>query len=201
MQKVLGCLIVARYRKEDPLGRSSTIFNMETIFHLIWNKDELFSWSHKQDKNDTIMLRPLVSSAWAKWVHQCGVFGPSIHGFNTIWNPKRSQNNEDIWNCQLELLYTWRKTASVMYSWQNILLLKLVDSSPLYTWECQLFTGLSILCVASWWIPYIPPTFTGAGHQWNGSHQQGPLLELVWPLRATGCNQCLHSPFIDCPHW
>lgn len=70
-----------------------------------------------------------------QWVHQCGVFWPSIRGFITIWNPKRNQNIEDVWNCRLESHYVYMmRMALVMCLWQKI---------PL-TWGCWLESTLNL---------------------------------------------------------
>ena len=34
----------------------------------------------------------------------------------------------------------------------------------------------------------------------NDSYWHGPLLELVQPVKATGCNHCWYSPFTGGPH-
>ena len=34
----------------------------------------------------------------------------------------------------------------------------------------------------------------------NNSYQQRPLLELVQPAKAIGCNQCWYPPFTGGPH-
>ena len=49
-------------------------------------------------------------------------------------------------------------------------------------------------------VSYSPPTLASVGHQWTVRTNRGPLLELVYPVRATGCNQCWYSPFSGGPH-
>jgi len=46
---------------------------------------------------------------------------------------------------------------------------------------------------------YTPHTYW-CGPPMNDSYKQGALLELFWPVGATGCNQCRYSPFTGGPH-